>query len=1283
MGDLQVSYHSVEDILLLPEVDFAPVIVAEVVEMCIVTTVAPSTMTTWRNQELSFATWNTMTLSDHILRWTLQTAGYDVLVLTETHGVPPSFQLLQREFPNRIFCSVPGDKSDSAAGIVIVLSKQAANLVIANGTEDSRMAWIRLKGIYNITVVGCYIPHAHKWRAPFQAEYLQDLENNCQNLQETYSRDCFILMGDMNVKLARNTKGLTGKFSMHAENSEGGERFMELMRNTHLVHSSSHFVPSSTAPLGAATFYRKATEKRQRCLSQIDHICVSERYSSSVQNSKVSWYPSIRRHTERYDHGLLSIEFKFRIAARPKQSLISLDYSQLRCEKVRAKLDELIGQKLHEARYQKNEESPKNLTPWPNSCLKRHPQGETTVEISENTKTEDPSRSQLSATANPFARRTLNAEYSELTSVVQEAQKEILPKKPKRKYLTRPVSAEANDLIEERARQCQAAKSGKGKRAVKETFRRRLAAQLKYDWEAHVQAQVEEVKRHAETGNSKDLWRAIHSISGRSRSYSNQQPSADSASALRAIWFAAMSKSVSATGLESNRCAKADIGPASNRKDEPLPTDDELEICLRALRGSKAAGPDDVPIEIWRASGHAKAALFDIIRRVVREEVLPDDMPLGELCMIFKNKGSCDDTKNFRHICLLNHAYKILSTWLLYRLQKETSETKYIPENQAAFQAGRSCRDHITLLRILIDRILEIGETAVITFVDLTNAFGSVSQKFLDEALGDAGVSNKSRAIFRAIYDKARARVRVKGDAGERTATESFPIDRGILQGDMFSPLCFLIALAYAFKKADPGGGSDKLGWLIQTLTYADDAALIDNDAETATARITALAVGLRELADMEISCKKTECIFIQEQVSVETTHLFEDSNAEAKEKILMHSCQACGRGFSSYQGLKTHEAKWCGWADKLDREKDWEVDEVLDARGCPTYRFYLVRWKGYGEEDNSWIPKLWAEGCEEKVNDFWQKRGLCADTAAIPENPWKPPRGKVKNARCMWCCKFYAREQDLKTHLTIGCKCKPGSRTGSATERAMVKEKKRSMQRQAGEVYCEDYLLENVFNFTYLGSDFQADGAHRNAAIVRMGLAKTVFGKMMNIWKSDLALPVKLNLFGAAVVTVMSHGFESWCLDNALLSTLRGWNARCLAHITGNSISEEARHPTYDLISTLKLRRLKWARQELTTHVQEGRRPTARGLIFVAEKMLAAGGYDKGFVLEDAPAHDSIEELLELSWEDWDENIRKLDTRKPKTKSKSKSKNQDTARCNKTGEEYIQKMKKNMVFTG
>ena len=77
---------------------------------------------------------------------------------------------------------------------------------------------------------------------------------------------------------------------------------------------------------------------------------------------------------------------------------------------------------------------------------------------------------------------------------------------------------------------------------------------------------------------------------------------------------------------------------------------------------------------------------------------------------------------------------------------------------------------------------------------------------------------------------------------------------------------------------------------------------------------------------------------------------------------------------------------------------------------------------------------------------------------------------------------------------------------------------------------------------------------------------------------------------------------------------------------LKADSISDECRHPTFDLIATLKCRRLKWARQELTLHTQQGERPTARGLIFDANRMLAAGGYKKGFVLCDAPAHRTVD---------------------------------------------------------
>ena len=55
----------------------------------------------------------------------------------------------------------------------------------------------------------------------------------------------------------------------------------------------------------------------------------------------------------------------------------------------------------------------------------------------------------------------------------------------------------------------------------------------------------------------------------------------------------------------------------------------------------------------------------------------------------------------------------------------------------------------------------------------------------------------------------------------------------------------------------------------------------------------------------------------------------------------------------------------------------------------------------------------------------------------------------------------------------------------------------------QAKEEIFTEASRENAFTFDYLGSDFQADGDHKHAAIVRMGLAKSVSGNMVKIWKS------------------------------------------------------------------------------------------------------------------------------------------------------------------------------------
>ena len=102
------------------------------------------------------------------------------------------------------------------------------------------------------------------------------------------------------------------------------------------------------------------------------------------------------------------------------------------------------------------------------------------------------------------------------------------------------------------------------------------------------------------------------------------------------------------------------------------------------------------------------------------------------------------------------------------------------------------------------------------------------------------------------------------------------------------------------------------------------------------------------------------------------------------------------------------------------------------------------------------------------------------------------------------------------------------------------------------------------------------------------------------------------------------------------------------------------------------------WARQELTVHTRHGERPTARGLTFDAKRMQAAGGYKKGVVLCDASAHNTVEALLEMSWEDWNQSINKLDARKKAVAGKK-----DVDKCPKTGAEYIQQMKTNLEFKG
>ena len=119
----------------------------------------------------------------------------------------------------------------------------------------------------------------------------------------------------------------------------------------------------------------------------------------------------------------------------------------------------------------------------------------------------------------------------------------------------------------------------------------------------------------------------------------------------------------------------------------------------------------------------------------------------------------------------------------------------HLPDTHAGFRPARGCRENICALRWFIAMVLRGGWNAVITLIDYSAAFDSESQIFLDGALADAGVSAKVRRIIQAIFTVATGIVRIRLSSGVDVMSEPFNIERGVLQGDIVSPVSFIAGL--------------------------------------------------------------------------------------------------------------------------------------------------------------------------------------------------------------------------------------------------------------------------------------------------------------------------------------------------------------------------------------------------------------------------------------------------------------------------------------------------------
>ena len=77
--------------------------------------------------------------------------------------------------------------------------------------------------------------------------------------------------------------------------------------------------------------------------------------------------------------------------------------------------------------------------------------------------------------------------------------------------------------------------------------------------------------------------------------------------------------------------------------------------------------------------------------------------------------------------------------------------------------------------------LINESKPAVITFIDYTEAFDTVSHTFLDQALSSAGASPKLRRVIQTIFNAASGCVRIRKPDRNEEISETFNIARGFL----------------------------------------------------------------------------------------------------------------------------------------------------------------------------------------------------------------------------------------------------------------------------------------------------------------------------------------------------------------------------------------------------------------------------------------------------------------------------------------------------------------------
>ena len=220
----------------------------------------------------------------------------------------------------------------------------------------------------------------------------------------------------------------------------------------------------------------------------------------------------------------------------------------------------------------------------------------------------------------------------------------------------------------------------------------------------------------------------------------------------------------------------------------------EVRLVLGTLKNGKAAGCDEIPVEIWKIPGMAEV-IIDLLNQCLKEGTVPTEWQTLLIVPVPK-KGDLSLPTNYRGISLMCVIAKIFNKIILLRLRHVLEGRLLCTQN--GFRPGRSTTSHIVALRELLQHTLQHPDLSlVICFIDFTKAFDSVNWDWMKAILISYQVPQLLVNSVMSLYEGARARVKTPDGL-----SDVFDLLRGVLQGDTLAPYLFIVVVDYLLRRA-------------------------------------------------------------------------------------------------------------------------------------------------------------------------------------------------------------------------------------------------------------------------------------------------------------------------------------------------------------------------------------------------------------------------------------------------------------------------------------------------